>query len=216
MSQIALSSPEQSSPPAITLGAAVVLAVWFIAIVMLGVAGRFVGPPGSPPVQIAAGFMGPVAIFLLLYWRSLAFREWILAADLRTIMAMQAWRFAGFGFLALYAHHILPGHFALPAGLGDIAIGVTAPLMLIALLKRPDFASSRTFVFWNLLGILDLFVAVGSGGLDAFLATGAAGEISTTPMAQLPLLLIPVYFVPIFLMLHIAALLQARNWRKTH
>jgi hypothetical protein len=135
----------------------------------------------------------------------------VLSLDLRLIAAMQAWRWAGMGFLALYAHNVLPAVFALPAGLGDMTVGVTAPWIMLALLRQPGFAASRAFIRWNLFGILDLIVAVGIGALMAGLATGAPAEISTAPMATLPLLLIPAFLVPLFLMLHIAALLQSRQ-----
>jgi hypothetical protein len=123
---------------------------------------------------------------------------------------MQAWRWAGFGFLALYAHKILPGIFALPAGLGDMAIGVTAPWVILALVRQPAFAASAAFRRWNVLGILDLIVAVSLGTSSAILSTGAPGEITSAPMATLPLLLIPAFLVPLFLMLHTAALMQGR------
>jgi hypothetical protein len=106
---------------------------------------------------------------------------------------------------------VLPGAFAWPAGLGDIAIGVTAPWVARALVRRLGFATSRVFVAWNLLGILDLVVAVSVGGLSSALASGVAGEVTTAPMAQLPLVLIPAYLVPLFVMLHLAALFQARR-----
>ena len=54
-------------------------------------------------------------------------------------------------------------------------------------------------------------MAVSTGALASGLATDIAGEITTRPMAQLPLLLIPAYLVPIFIMLHLAALFQARR-----
>ena len=125
--------------------------------------------------------------------------------------AIQAWRAGGLGFLALYAHGVLPGAFAWPAGLGDIAIGVTAPWVALALIRRPGFTISRLFVVWNLLGILDLVVAVTVGGLSSALASGAPGEVTTGPMAHLPLVLIPAYLVPLFVMLHLVALFQARR-----
>jgi hypothetical protein len=127
------------------------------------------------------------------------------------VTGIQACRFAGFGFLALYAHGVLPGLFAWPAGLGDVAIAVTAPWVVLALLRQPSFAGSRLFIVWNLLGILDLVVAVGAGVLSSGLAVGAAGEVTTAPMARLPLVLIPACLVPIFIMLHLAALFQARR-----
>jgi hypothetical protein len=177
----------------------------------LGARGAFVSPPGSPPVRILVGVMAPILAFIAGYGLSRPFREFVLAADLRFMMAIQAWRILGLEFLTLYAHGILPASFAWPAGLGDIAIGVTAPWMLAALINRPRFAVSKTFLAWNALGLLDLVVALGTGALSSGLATGAAGEITSAPMALLPLLLVPVYLVPIFAMLHIAALAQARH-----
>ena len=200
--------PDASSMP-LLIGT--VLAVWLAVIVALGVRGMFTTAPGTPPLPILLGVVMPLLVFLAA-WRSwAAFRAYMLTADLRFIVAVQGWRAAGFAFLALWVHGILPGMFAWPAGLGDIAVGITAPWVLAALLRRPDFAASRTFAAWNLFGVFDLIVAVGLGGLSAFLATGAAGEITTRPMALMPLILIPAYLVPIFLMLEITALLQARS-----
>jgi hypothetical protein len=86
-----------------------------------------------------------------------------------------------------------------------MAIGLTAPWMARALSRRPGFAAGRWFVVWNLLGILDLVVAVSIAGLDSTFATGAPGEITVTPMAQMPLVLVPAFLVPLFLMLHLTA-----------
>ena len=51
---------------------------------------------------------------------SAKFRTVVLTSDLSLLTAIQAWRFAGFAFIALYAYGVLPGNFAWPAGLGDI------------------------------------------------------------------------------------------------
>ena len=214
MSNAVLSQPAQPrSPvlPGIKSAVAVVLAIWFTLVILLGAGGVFVTPPGTPPLPILIGVTAPIIVFFAGFWMSHLFREFVLAADLRLMMAIQAWRFAGLGFLALYTHGVLPGVFAWPAGLGDIAIGVTAPWVLVALIRRPSFAASKTFVVWNALGVLDLVVAIGTGALSSGLAVGVAGEITTSPMAQLPLVLIPAYLVPIFIMLHTAALFQARR-----
>ena len=187
-----------------------VLVVWFAAIVLLGGAGVMARPPGVPPFPILIGVTAPVLLFLGAYGSWPAFRADVLSLDLSLAAAIQAWRAAGLGFLALYAHGVLPGAFAYPAGLGDIAIGVTAPWVVLALIRRPDFATTRGFVVWNLLGILDLVVALSLGGLISALATSATGEVTTQPMARLPLVLVPAYLVPLFVMLHLSALFQAR------
>ena len=194
-----------------SLNVAVVLAVWFLLVVSLGAAGAFVGRPGAPPIAIAIGIGAPLLLFFAWLRLSESFRDFVLSLDLRLVAAMQGWRWAGFGFLFLYAHNVLPGIFALPAGIGDMAIGITAPWMVVALARRPEFAASAGFVRWNVLGILDLVVAVGLGTLSAMLTTGAAGEISTASMATLPLLMVPAFLVPLFLMLHVAALMQSRQ-----
>ena len=206
-----------SAPPRSTVvanarfAAAGVLALWFALVVLLAADGVFVGPPGAPPLALLFAVAAPLIVFLATFRALRPFRDLVLTADLRLTTAIQAWRFAGFGFLALYAHGVLPGMFAWPAGLGDIAIGIGAPWVALAIVRRPDYAASRAFVVWNLLGILDLVVAVGTGALSSMFPAGIAGEVTTAPMAQLPLVLIPGFFVPVFLMLHFTALLQARQ-----
>jgi hypothetical protein len=184
---------------------------WFAVILILGARGAFVAAPGAPPLALLIGLLAPLSLFALAYGMVRPLREFILAADLRVIVGIQAWRWAGFGFLTLYTYRVLPGIFAWPAGLGDMAIGATSPLVLAALLRRPGFAASKRFVAWNLSGILDLTVAVSIGALVPLLAPHFYGAVSTSPMSQLPLVLVPTYLVPTFLMLHLTALLQARR-----
>jgi hypothetical protein len=190
----------------------IALVLWLIAVFVLGAKGVFVREPGRPPVPIVLGVVVPLIAFFAAYFRWDSFRAMVLSSDLRLGAAIQGWRFAGLGFLALYAHGVLPGSFALPAGLGDIAIGATAPWIVLALIRHAEFAGTRPFVIWNVLGILDLVVAISSGAMSAGMVPEVTGNVTTTPMSQLPLVLIPVYFVPIFVMLHAAALFQARRF----
>lgn len=184
------------------------LIAWLALVFVLGANGSFARPPGSVPVPIIVGVLAPIIVFLAAFRLSRSFYNLVLSADLRLMAGMQAWRFAGLGFLALYAHGVLPGFFAWPAGLGDMAIGVTAPWVILALIQRPSFKSSPLFVVWNLFGILDLIVAVTTGALSSGLAPGITGAVTTSPMAHLPLVLIPAYLVPLFIMLHLATLFQ--------
>jgi hypothetical protein len=206
-----IARPEPPLAPGANNLIAGALAAWFALVVLLGANGAFVRPPGTAPLPIFIGFAVPIAIFFGAYWFSRTFRAFVLGLDLRFATAIQAWRFAGLGFIALYTYGVLPGLFAWPAGLGDIAIGLTAPWVMQALERRPEFVASKGFVVWNLLGILDLFIAVGTGTTSSLLAVGAVGEVTTAPMAELPLVLIPAFLVPIFMMLHVAALIQARR-----
>ena len=206
-------STQPHSSPALHAGisGALLLGGWLLAILILGSNGAFVGAPGSPPIGLLIGFATPIAAFLIAFRASIAFRTFVLNFDPRVLVAMQAWRSGGLTFIALYVHGVLPGYFAWPAGLGDMAIGFTAPWILTSLMQSRDFSSSRTFIAWNLLGLLDLAVAMTTGALGSFLIAGDAGAITTAPMAELPLVLIPVYLVPLFIMMHIAALAQVRQ-----
>lgn len=214
MENMVMARVDQSKVPAVSGTGAFVAAfflAWLALILLLGARGVFVAPSGAPPLALLIGLLAPLGLFLLGYRTSAALREFILSADLRLLTGMQAWRWAGFGFLTLYAYGVLPGIFAWPAGLGDMAIGLTAPMVLFALLRRPGFAASKSFVAWNVSGILDLAVAVSIGALVPLLAPNFYGAVSTAPMTRLPLVLVPAYLVPTFLMLHLTALVQARR-----
>jgi hypothetical protein len=189
----------------------VALALWFGLVFLLGTQGAFVQPPDSPPLPIFLGLAIPLAVFFAAYFGWSAFRTFILGADLRLAAAIQAWRWAGSGFLLLYAHGVLPGLFAFPAGLGDMAVGVTAPWIVLGLVRNPSFAASRRYVIWNIMGILDLIVAVSMGTICSGFIHGLTLNVTTSAMAQLPLVLIPAYMVPFFIMLHFTALAQARR-----
>jgi hypothetical protein len=64
------------------------------------------------------------------------------------------------------------------------------------------------FIAWNLFGLLDLVVAITLGILHspgpAGLLTGAGA--TTSLMAELPRSIIPTFFVPLFMMLHLLGL----------
>lgn len=194
-------------PGAIRLSIALALTLWLLLVLALGAKHAFSGRPGAPPVAIALGVGVPLAVFFAWLRLSRSFREVVLSLDLSFIAGLQAWRWAGLGFLFLYAYRILPAMFALPAGLGDMAVGFAAPWMILGLVRQPEFGASKAFIRWNVLGIADLILALGLGAASAWFP----GKVSAAPMATLPLLVIPAYLVPLFLMLHATALMQGRR-----
>lgn len=101
----------------------------------------------------------------------------------------------------------LPPIFALPAGLGDVAVGLAAPL-IARRLARGDRRGARAF---HLLGLLDLVVAFTLGYLAAPGPSRLLAAIpSTEPMTLLPLALIPTVAVPVAIALHVVSLRQLR------
>jgi len=100
----------------------------------------------------------------------------------------------------------LPLGFALPAGLGDILVGLLAPWVAWRLGENQPHATTIA-VAWNLLGVLDLLGAIGLGILHAPTTLGIlASDLTTRGVTQYPLCLIPFWVVPISLMLHFRSL----------
>src|SRR5262249_44043147 len=170
--------------------------------------GVFDSEPRPPiPLGLAAGV--PVIVFALSYLASAGFRQFVSSLDLRLLTVAQTWRVFGIVFVVLYYLGELPGVFALPAGWGDFAIGITAPL--VAWYWRRPFPQ-RTFIAWNVLGIVDLVLAVSLGVLSSATPVGILAEdVSTGLMSRFPLSLIPTFFVPLFLILHLIALIRVRT-----
>jgi hypothetical protein len=120
----------------------------------------------------------------------------------------QTFRVVGVAFIIVMALGKLPAAFALPAGLGDIAVGIAAPFIARRLAR-----GERSGATWfNILGILDLVVAVSIGFL-AGLGPNRLLDISpsTADVALLPLALIPTTAVPLAVALHITSLIRLRT-----
>ena len=209
MSATMPSTPLQQSARRSPAPLAIVIAAWFAAIFALGASGAFMAPSKTPPFALLIAFVAPIASAVIAYRTSTRFRDWVLGIEPRLLVTLNAWRWAGFTFVVLYVYGILPGFFAWPAGLGDMAIGATAPWILGRLAASPAFLSSRAFIRWNRLGILDLAVAMSLGAIGGILVSDQ--PVSTAPMAMLPLVLIPAFMVPIFILMHLAMLAQAKR-----
>ena len=166
-----------------------------------------------PPIAVSA--FVPVALFLGAYALSARFRDFVLSQDLRTLTMLQHWRVIGFVFLALYAFGVLPGLFAWPAGLGDVAIGLTAAVIVARIDRDPDYVTTRGFVWFHVMGLVDFAVAVATAGL----AAGAYPEllsngITSATMDVWPLNVFPSFIVPAFIILHLTVFFKIRQLRR--
>lgn len=190
-----------------------IIGIWLGAAILLGAAGQFVTSVGQPPLALLAAVLLPVGLFAVAFATSAAVRDYVRAGDPRFLTTLQSWRILGGVFLILHTVGLLPGAFAFPAGWGDVAIGMTAPFVARALAVRGPDGAGRLFVIWQLLGILDLVVAVGVGASLRVLA-GTGGDAlhaeQMVRMSQLPLSLVPTFAVPLFVILHLASLEQYR------
>ena len=191
------------------------LAAWAGIAYVIGITGLATAPETQIFRPIGLTAVVPVVIFVAAYATSARVRDFLLSQDLRALTMLQHWRVIGFAFLLLYAHNVLPGLFAWAAGVGDVLVGLAAPLVVARLTRDPAFARSRRFVTYHALGVLDFVVAVGA----ATLASGAfpslvAGPVTAAPMEVWPLNLFPSLIVPVFIILHLAVFLQVRALRR--
>jgi hypothetical protein len=210
-------SHKVKSPAVAGLGVTVAftVAIWFAVVFFLARAEVFVTLVATPPLAILAAVAAPIIVFFGAFQLSEQFRGFALGLDLRLLAGIQAWRMGGRGFLALYAYGILPGHFAWPAGLGDMAIGISAPWIILGLMRDLGFAASKTFIAWNLFGIFDLALALAVGGFGPrVFSDGVLTPNATAPMSHMPLVLTPAFFVPLFIVLHLIALVQALRFAR--
>lgn len=182
------------------------IVIWFILALTASAQHLFLNPSGRIGVSVAVAASLPVLIFLLWFAAAPGFRQFALGLDPGTLTLVQATRIAGFVFPLLQARHVLPAIFALPAGYGDMFIGITATA---AAWKLANPNHRQSFILWQCLGILDLLLAVALGTTAGITAPNDA---SMLPITVLPLSLIPTFFVPLYLILHLICIAQAKAW----
>jgi hypothetical protein len=188
---------------------------WLAVTIVLGALGVYhVDSTEIPTIQY--GILLPILIGTLLIWRSETVRSVIAAVPQPWLVGVQLYRALGVIFLILYATGKLPALFAWPAGIGDIAIGLLAPIVGIAYARAASKAASLVGA-WNVFGILDLIVAVGTGFATApSLIQPIEVQPTSELMTVLPMELIPVYLVPLSIVLHLASLAKLRREAAAH
>jgi hypothetical protein len=182
--------------------------LWFAAALLLAARGAFVTRPNELPFVLALAFLVPVLLFVLGLGVSSRWRALVVSVPPVFLIALNGWRFIGLGFLMAYAEGMLPGGFAWPAGLGDIAMAATAPWVVARVAADDRFRFGKTFLAWNLFGIADFVDAVLLGTL--YLWPGFTTGTNTALMQRLPFALIPSFFVPLVAMAHFTLLAQRR------
>jgi hypothetical protein len=198
---------EQSQRAATLRTATVLLLLWFAAAVALSYAGAFRGTPSSQPT-IEFGIFVPIIAGVAWLWRSAGAKRLLDAVPQSWLVGLQFYRVLGAIFLLMYAQGRMPAAFALPAGAGDVAVGLLAPIVAVAYARG---VAGREFlvVGWNLLGLLDLANAITTGFLTSpsplqVLSLDAPNQL----ISEYPLVLVPVFGVPLAVLLHVASLVK--------
>lgn len=180
---------------------ALLLVGWFAVACTTALNGFYRPPTGSPPT-IQYGLLSPIVVGVLLFLISPLLRRTVARIPNSWLVGVQTYRTLGAIFVVLYAGQYLPWQFALPAGIGDFLVGLFAPFVALAYARSSE-GSSRTVRLWNLLGIADLVIAVTMGFITSpspFQV--AAFDRPNVLVGMFPLVLIPVFAVPLSILLH--------------
>lgn len=161
------------------------MALWFSGVVYAG-ATRTISTP-----QLGAALLAPIGVMSLIGFGSTTARARLRVTPLRSLIALHAIRVLVVLFVLLYAARRLPVPFAPFAGLGNIAIGLTA--LPIAFLAARNAQSARPRILvWNALGLANLILAI------SLSATSGSALMGT-----LPWILIPCFLVPALSFVHL-------------
>ena len=156
--------------------AALILLGWLaIAITLSGLGTYHVTSGDRPTIQY--GILLPILIGALMIWGWEPAKRVLHAVPQQWLVGVQVFRALGAIFLILSATGTLPRLFALPAGVGDILVGLSAPVVGLAYARAPQKAAGLVAA-WNVLGLLDLIDALGLGFLTA--PSRYAFEVSLT------------------------------------
>ena len=127
------------------------------------------------------------------------------------LTGVQIYRALGVIFLILYGTGKLPGVFAWPAGLGDVLVGVLAPVVAVAYARDPN-QNADLVSAWNLFGLADLVIAVAAGMLTSPSPLQLfAFDLPNELVSQFPLVFVPAFLVPVSVLLHLASLRKLRR-----
>lgn len=190
------------------------IGAWFAAAVWGGLLGIF-SHPDVPPVSLGAFILVPITGFLLTYALSAAFRAFAQHLDMRLLVGSHLWRFVGVGFVIGWLTGDLPAQFGIPEGLFDIIAALGATILLVPL-NRGEFPR-RWLLVWNVFGLLDLISAITVGALysNGTLGILSAGTVTTRVMTIFPVSLIPTFFVPLFILVHLLIFARLRQGRSS-
>lgn len=203
------SGTTRGAATAMVIASALVALGWMVVLGWASVAGTF------SRLTVAMPIAATLWLAVVLVWSRVPLVARALAAPAAAaaLIAPQVLRVAGVIFVLAMVFGGLPWLFALPAGLGDIAIGISAPFVKRRVARR----AYRGAVWFNVFGLLDLAVALALGALTGLSATAQVIHVSPTSaeLTLLPLLLIPTTAVPLSIALHIFDLVALRRLSAT-
>jgi hypothetical protein len=132
-----------------------------------------------------------------IYWKILD------AIPLQSLVRLHSFRFVGVYFLIAIYYNALPAHFAILAGLGDIATAFGAIFIAKAIEESKSWSRKATLI-WNIFGFWDIGSVVVSAILTTRYSIQHPGSQSILEIAKFPFVWIPAFAPGVIIFMHIA------------
>ena len=194
-----------------------VLSVWILASSGMAASGIYLNEHALQILPLLCGFLVPVVIVVAALWLGPVVRSGVLgiidSLPLSWLIGAQAIRITAIGTIIKYFDGALPGHFILPVGVPDFAVGLTA-LPMAWWSSRDPSGARQSLIVWNLVGAsiflpAGILMHVSMPGPVYFFTSGP----TTQTLFEFPLVLVPTFLVPCFVGLHLACLWRLKGGR---
>jgi hypothetical protein len=183
----------------------------WLAVVWSGAISGVFRPGASPVPLLPLAIFVPVIVSIPILLRSKRMGQVLDVMPETWLIALQLYRVFGSIFLVGWARSVIPGVFALPAGIGDVLTGLFAVPVAISL-AAGTLEGRKAAVAWNVFGLLDFAVAISIG---LMITPGPLQVIvPSIPNATgglYPNVMIPAFAVPSSILLHALSLRQLRR-----
>jgi hypothetical protein len=196
LSPVLLGREPSASDSATSQAIAIVLLLWFLAVAAVGHAGLLVGSK----IPVIGGYIaGTTALLCVLALTIPPLKLWLCDLPLRLLVMLNVLRLVGVAFIvSAAAPGGLPDTFAQSAGYGDIFSAVTALVLAIGFLPAVTRFRRRLLLAWNVLGMADLLVAVGTT-----ISILLSGSTAMAPLGTAPMVYVAYFFVPLLVFVHL-------------
>jgi len=197
------------------LAVAVPFTLWLALVWNLALNGVF--RPGAVRLPILpVAIFAPVAIGLFALLRSKSITTILDAMPASWLVGAQVYRILGGIFLVNWVNGTVAGTFAWPAAIGDMLTGIMALPVAFLLASRAESAR-RTAIAWNIFGLTDFAIAITMGVLSNPGPLQIFGlDIPASFAGTYPIVLIPAFAVPSWILLHALSIRQLRRMGRAH
>ena len=183
-------------------GAALLFGVWLAASSIVATGGGYHSRLGHGVPWLPIAVFGFFGLLLVLARVPLIDQALTARGAQRRLLSPHSFRAGGIVFVVAMLLGKLPALFAVPAGVGDIAVGIAA---LWVTHKVRERSQAKALIAFTLVGLADLVSALTLGALTGFLQIVHVNPTATLN-AALPLAVIPTVAVPLLLAMHLTSL----------